>query len=468
MTTAIVVGAGPNGLASAVTLARAGVDVTVLEASSTIGGGTRSSELTLPGLLHDECSAFHPFASASPVLDNSDPDTAVHWGLPPVQYAHPLNGGGGAAAYRSLEMTAQNLGRDGAAWTRVFGPVVDKFDDLGDAILGPVLRIPRHPITLGRFGLRAGLPATVLARAFRTPEGRALWGGVAAHAMRPLGGLMTSSIGAALAAAAHAYGWPVAIGGSQAIADNLAAELLLRGGTIKTDYLVASLDELPVADIVMLDVAPGAAASIVGDRMPGHVRRAYRRYRHGPGAFKVDFAVQGAVPWQFEPAQRSGTVHVGGTFEQIAHAEREVARGRMPGEPFVLVGQQAVADPSRAAGDVQPLYTYAHVPHGYSGDATEAIVKQIERFAPGFRDRILATAVRTTTDLARHNPNYVGGDIVTGANMARQLVFRPRVSMRPYDTGVPGVYLCSAATPPGAGAHGACGFHAANRALTCR
>jgi phytoene dehydrogenase-like protein len=249
------------------------------------------------------------------------------------------------------------------------------------------------------------------------------------------------------------------------IAESYASELRLLGGTIKTGHLVESLEDLPPADIVMLDVAPGAAAAIVGDRMPGRVSRAYRRYRHGPGAFKVEFAVEGTVPWLYEPAQRAGTVHVGGTYEEIASAERAVARGRMPDKPFVLVGQQALADPSRGTGDVQPLYTYAHVPSGYSGDATEAIIGQIEGLAPGFRERILSTAVRSTTDLARHNPNYVGGDIVTGANMARQLVFRPRVSLKPYDTGVPGVYLCSAATPPGAGAHGACGYQAASRAL---
>jgi phytoene dehydrogenase-like protein len=309
------------------------------------------------------------------------------------------------------------------------------------------------------------LPAAVLARRWSTPEARALFAGVATHALRPLSSPGSSAIGVALGTAAHRYGWPVAEGGSGAITDAVLALLTQYDVTVETGVTVGSLDELDSPDIVMLDVAPSAAARIVGDRMPRRISRALRRYRHGPGSFKVEFAVQGGVPWTHEESRRAGTVHVGGTLEEIAAAEQQVQRGRMPERPFVLVGQQYVADPTRSSGDVHPLYTYAHVPAGWTGDATTAIELQIERFAPGFRDRILARDVRSTTEMERHNANYVGGDIVTGANDPLQLVFRPRVALDPYMVGVDGVYLCSAATPPGAGAHGMCGYNAARSAL---
>jgi phytoene dehydrogenase-like protein len=268
-----------------------------------------------------------------------------------------------------------------------------------------------------------------------------------------------------LIAAGHRYGWPVAQGGSRAVTDALAAVLAELGGKIETGVHVRSLDELPPTDVVLLDLAPGAVVGVAGDRLPGRVRRAYARYRHGPGAFKIDLAVEGGVPWRNEDCRRAGTVHVGGTFEEVAHAEREIVRGRMPERPFVLVSQQYLADPSRSAGERHPVWVYAHVPHGYSGDATEAILDQIERFAPGLRDRIVARFVRSTTAMAGYNPNYVGGDILTGANTPLQVAMRPRVALDPYSTGVPGLFLCSAATPPGAGVHGMCGANAAASAL---
>ncbi|HYF27955.1 MAG TPA: NAD(P)/FAD-dependent oxidoreductase, partial [Baekduia sp.] len=332
-------------------------------------------------------------------------------------------------------------------------------------IVQPVLHVPRAPLAMARFGLLSGMPAAVLARRFRTPEGRALFAGVAAHALRPFGRPMSSAIGVTLGTAAHRFGWPVAEGGSQAIANAMIRLAEQHGARFETGVHVRSLDELPAADVVLLDVAPGAAADIAGDRLPRRVARALRRYRHGPGTFKVEFAVEGGVPWTHEPSRRAGTVHVGGTFEEIADAERRTAKGEMAQRPYVLVCQQAVADPTRARGELQPVYSYAHVPAGWDGDATSAIEAQIERFAPGFRDRIVGRHVRSATEMERYNANYVGGDVVTGSNDLRQMLFRPRPALDPYRLGTPGLFLCSAATPPGAGAHGMCGFNAARSAL---
>ena len=466
MSTAMIVGSGPNGLAAALTLAAEGVDVTVLEAADRLGGGTRSSELTLPGLVHDECSAAHPLALDTPFSRRFDlEEHGLTWRWPEIQYAHPLDGGAGAAAYRSVEGTAAGLGDDGEAWRTLFGPLAARFGDITGDIMRPMLRVPDHPLLMTRFGLPSGLPAALLNARFTRPEAQALWAGVAAHAFRPFSAPMSSAIGIALGTAAHAYGWPVAEGGSSAISGAMISLLEEHGAKFETGVHVESLDELESADIVMLDVAPAAAARIAGDRMPGRIARALTRYRHGPGTFKVDFAVQGGVPWTQEESRRAGTVHVGGSYREIAAAEAMVARGVMPDKPFVLVCQQYLADPSRSDGDVHPLYAYAHVPAGYTGDVTAQIESQIERFAPGFRERILARHVRSVAQMEAHNANYVGGDVVTGANDPRQLVFRPRAALDPYTTGIPGVYLCSAATPPGAGAHGMCGYNAANSAL---
>jgi phytoene dehydrogenase-like protein len=466
VTTAVVVGSGPNGLAAALALAAEGVRVRVIEAAEVLGGGTRSAELTLAGLVHDECSGFHPLALGSAFAERFDlAGAGLTWRWAPTEMAHPFEDGRGAVVHRSVAETAAGLGEAGRAWARVFGPLTERFATISQEFLQPVLHVPRHPIHLARFGLFSGMPATVLAHRFRTPEAQALFGGVAAHAFRPLNSIASSAIGVALTTAAHAYGWPVAEGGSVAIRDAVLKRAAEFGVEFETGRRVTSLAELGAVDIVMLDTSPRAAAGIVGDRMPGRVRRAYTRYRHGPGAFKVDFAVEGGVPWTHEGSRSAGTVHLGGTLEEIAAAEKEVCSGRMPERPFVLVGQQYVADRTRSAGDVHPLYAYAHVPAGYTGDATEAITARIEQFAPGFRDRIRATYVRSATDMSAHNENYVGGDIVTGANDPLQLVFRPRATFHAYDTGVKGVYLCSAATPPGAGAHGMCGYNAALRAL---
>ncbi|MGC1853463.1 MAG: NAD(P)/FAD-dependent oxidoreductase [Solirubrobacterales bacterium] len=466
MSEAVVVGAGPNGLAAAATLAARGVGVTVLEAAATVGGGTRTSELTLPGLLHDDCSATHPFSPNSPALNALGLERhGLEWAWPEVDLAHPFDDGGAAVMLHSIEQTAAGLGSAGAAWKRLFGPGARHFDALSEDTMRPLLHFPRHPLRLTRFGLRALPPVSVLARALPTPQARGLFGGTAAHSFSPFSRPLGSAVGMALTCACHSNGWPVARGGSQAIADALAAAIREHGGRIEFGRPVRSLDELPAADAVVLDLSPRAVADLAGGRLPARIARAYRRYRHGPAAFKVDLAVEGGVPWTAEPARRAGNVHAIGSFEEIVASEREVNRGRMPESPFVLVGQQYLADPSRSHGNLHPIWAYAHVPNGYDGDATEAVIDQIERFAPGLRERIVARHVRTPADLASYNPNYIGGDIITGANTAQQLLVRPRVALDPYTTGIPGVFICSAATPPGAGAHGMNGYNAALSAL---
>ncbi len=466
MSDAVVVGAGPNGLAAAATLATQGVGVTVLEAAATIGGGARSSELTLPGLLHDDCSATHPFSPGSVALTSLSLERhGLEWAWPEVDLAHPFDDGSAATMLRSIDETASGLGSAGTAWRRLFGPAAEHFDALSEDIMRPLLHLPRHPLRLTRFGLRALPPAAVLARALPTPQARALFGGTAAHSFSPFSRPLSAAAGLALTCACHSDGWPVARGGSQAIVNALASVVREHGGRIETGRPVRSLVELPTADVVVFDLAPGAVADIAGERLSERVARAYRRYRHGPGAFKVDLAVEGGVPWTDEVSGRAGTVHAIGSYEEIVESERQVNRGRMPERPFVLVGQQYLADPSRSNGNVHPLWAYAHVPSGYAGDAADVVIDQLERFAPGLRERILARHVRSPADLASYNPNYVGGDIITGANTPLQSVFRPRIALDPYATGIPGVFICSAATPPGAGASGMSGYNAAQSAL---
>ncbi|MCA1832186.1 MAG: phytoene desaturase family protein [Actinomycetota bacterium] len=466
MSEAVVVGSGPNGLACAVALAREGIRITVLEAEDTIGGGARSGEITIPGLLHDHCSAVHPMAVASPFLRSLNLERhGLEWRWPDIDLAHPLDDGSAGVMLRSIDRTVNELGRDGAAWRRTFGSSARNFDSLVEDVFRTVVHVPSHPIALARFGLRSAMPATALTRTWKTASARALFGGVAAHAQTPLDHFMSSAVGMMLVAACHRYGWPVARGGSQSITTALVAVLYELGGKIETGVRVRSLTEIPRADAIVLDVAPSAAADIAGDRLPGRVARAYRKYRHGPAAFKVDFAIDGGIPWTNESCRRAGTVHVAGSFEEIVDAERDVNRRRMPVRPFVLVSQQYLVDPDRSAGNVHPVWAYAHVPNGYEGDAEQPLIDQIERFAPGFRDRIVAKTAQSTTAISARNANYVGGDIAGGANSPLQLVMRPRITLDPYRTGIPGVYICSAATPPGAGVHGMCGYNAAQSVL---
>lgn len=466
VTTAIVVGSGPNGLAAAVHLAAAGVEVTVLEAKDVVGGGARSREAIVPGLVHDECAAMHPMAVESAFQDEHDlTGHGLTWLAPEIDLVHPLDAGRAGVLRRSVAETAGGLGVDGRPWRRLFEGPSASYDRLAEDILGPLLAFPRHPLTLARFGAPALLPATLLARQFRTPAARALWTGVAAHSFQPLHRPLTSAIGLGIITAGHHVGWVVAQGGTGSITDAMVARLEQYGGRIETGVRVASAADLPPADITMLDLTPEAAVDVLGDRLPSRVARSFSRFRHGPGVFKVDFAVQGHVPWTDPAARLAGTLHLVGDASETVAVSRDVAAGRMPDRPFVLVGQQYLADPSRSVGDVHPVYAYAHVPNGYSGDATALVVAQVERFAPGFRDCIVGMSVRNTSQMAAHNTNYVGGDILTGAKDVRQLVLGPRTGLSPYATGVPGTYLCSAATPPGPGVHGMCGFNAAKVAL---
>lgn len=463
MTTAVVVGSGPNGLAAGVVLARAGIDVTVLEAEDEIGGGTRSAELTVPGLVHDICSATHPTGVASPFFQTLDLERhGLEWLWPEVDAVHPIDGGRAGVLFRDLDRTVEMLGEDGKAWRKLYAPLVKHSDVLIDELFRPIIHLPKHPLTLAAFGARALLPATVIARRWKTDEARGLFAGLAAHAIHPLNKPTTGGLGLMFGMTSHAYGWPVAKGGSSAIAAALAADITEHGGTIETGHRVT---EMPEADIVMFDTTPESVLKIAGDRLPGRIRRPFKKWRRGPGVFKVDFAVDGAIPWANEWARKAGTVHLAGTIEQLDAAEKEVHAGRMPERPFVLLCQQYLADPGRSVGDVHPIWAYAHVPQGYTGDATEALIAQIERFAPGFREQIVATSVSGPAQLEAHNSNYLGGDIAGGANDAWQVVMRPRLSTNPYSLGVKGLYLCSASTPPGAGVHGMGGFRAATHAV---
>ena len=464
---AVVAGAGPNGLAAAITLARAGHSVVVYEARATVGGGCRSAELTLPGFVHDVCSAIHPLAVASPFF-RSVPlaEYGLEWMHPAVALGHPLPGGAAVALHHSLAKTAAGLGPDSPAYTRLMAPLVRDWPRIEDAILGPLPLPPQHPLALARFGLSALLPAQWLAATrFRTPAARALIAGLAAHGMMPLGKPITAAFGLVLGILAHVAGWPVPRGGAQSISDALAAYLRSLGGEIVTDAPIASLDELPSARAVLCDVTPRQLVSLAGDSLPAGYRRQLERYRYGPGVFKLDYALDGPAPWLAEECRQAGTVHVGGTLQEIATAERQVARGEVPERPFVLVAQQSLFDPTRAPAGKQTLWAYCHMPAGSEVDMTARVETQIERFAPGFRERILARHTLSAAEMEAYNPNYIGGDINGGVQDLWQLYTRPVVSLAPYATPVPGLFLCSSSTPPGGGVHGMCGLHAARVAL---
>lgn len=464
---AIVIGSGPNGLGAAITLAGAGRSVTVFEAQDTVGGGARSEKLTLPGFVHDVCSAVHPLAVSSPLFRSLPLERhGLAWVHPQLPLAHPLDGGTAAILHRSLDATAAALGPDEAAYRRLMSPLVRDWDRLAPQLLGPLLRVPRHPLAMARFGLRAARSARGLAeRTFRDEPARALFAGLAAHSMLPLEQPLTASIGLFLGAAGHAVGWPFARGGSQAIADALADHLRSLGGEIVTGRNVDSLDDLPPADVFMLDVTPRQATRIAGSRLPDRYVRRLDRYRYGPGAFKVDFALDAPIPWTAEACGRAGTVHVGGTLAEIAGSERAVAEGGHPDQPFVLVAQQSLFDPTRAPEGKHTAWAYCHVPNGSTVDMTDRIEAQIERFAPGFRERVLARRVTSPASFEQHNANYVGGDIAGGAHDGLQLLFGPALRPVPYSTPARGVYICSSSTPPGAGVHGMCGYFAARAAL---
>lgn len=463
---AVVVGAGPNGLAAAITLARAGCAVLVIEGHETIGGGTRTAELTLPGFRHDVCSAIHPLGVGSPFFREMPlAEYGLAWIHPDVPLAHPLDDGTAAVLHRDLSDTATGLGQDGAAYERLMTPFVRDWQKLVAAFLGP-LRLPPHPIALARFGVKAIRSAVGLAEStFGGQHARGLFAGLAAHAIQPLENLSTAAFGLMLGMLGHSVGWPLPRGGSQQIAAAMARYLESLGGEIVTGEYVDSLDQLPPARAVLLDVAPRQLLELAGDRLPALYRRQLEHYRYGMGVCKLDLALDGPIPWTAEACRRAGTVHVGGTLEEIAAAERSTAAGAHPQRPFVLVAQQSLFDETRAPDGKHTVWAYCHVPNGSNVDVTERIERQIERFAPGFRERILARHTRTATALAQYNPNYVGGDINAGVQNLGQLFTRPAIRVNPYTTPLDGVYLCSSATPPGGGVHGMCGYHAAKAAL---
>jgi phytoene dehydrogenase-like protein len=466
---AVVVGAGPNGLAAAIALARAGRSVQLIEAEPTVGGGCRSAELTLPGFIHDVCSAVYPLGRASPFFSQLPLERhGLRWIEPDAELAHPLDDGA-AILYRDVGETAQRLGADAEVYQRLVDPAVRGWDVIIGQFAGP-LRIPLTPRKLwvgARFGLLALQPATALARRFRTPAARALLAGCAAHSMLGLSELVTGAFGLIFLASAHAVGWPIAAGGAQRISDALASHLTELGGDIVRDRRITSLDQLPQHRAVLFDLAPRQILKLTRERLGRHrwYARQLERFRYGPGAFKIDIALDGPIPWRDPEVLRAATVHVCGTFEEVAAAEGDVAHGRVPERPFVLLAQQSLFDASRAPLGQHTVWAYCHVPNGSTEDMTERIVAQIERFAPGFRDRILAISRRAPADFERYNPNYVGGDIGAGRPDIWQFFTRPAWKPDPYRTPDPAILLCSASTPPGAGVHGLCGWYAARSAL---
>jgi len=465
---AVVVGSGPNGLSAAIVLARAGLRVLVLEKDDTIGGGTRTAELTLPGFKHDMGSAIHPLGIGSPFFQTLPlAEHGLEFINPPVAAAHPLDGGRAAVLVGSVDDTARTLGADAATYRSLFGPIVNHWPTLAVDALGP-LRFPKHPIDMAAFGLNAVQPVSWLAKRFVTDEAQALLAGMAAHAIQPLTNVTTSAIALVLMAAGHRYGWPMPKGGSQQIANALASYLKTLGGEIETNRMVRSMADLPPARAVLFDLTPKQLLTIVGDRFSASYRRQLQTYRYGPGIFKVDWALDGPIPFTNPDCNRAGTLHLGGTFAEIAQSEQDAVDGRISENPYVLLAQQSRFDATRAPAGKHTAWAYCHVPNGSTVDMTDCIERQIERFAPGFRDLILARATMNTAQIEAWNPNYAGGDIGGGSADVRQLFTRPTLSLTPYRTADPALFICSSATPPGAGVHGLGGYYAAKTALQDR
>lgn len=463
---AIVIGSGPNGLAAAIAIARAGRTVRVYEAEPTIGGGTRSAALTQPGFVHDVCSTVHAIVPASPFLKTLPlEDYGLEFVLPTSPFAHPLDDGSAIVVHRSIDVTiAQFTAKDARAYHSLIAPFVERIDELMYALLGPIGL--RNPLLLARFGRHAIRSAESLARAqFADGRVRAMFAGVAAHSIVPLNQTATAGYALGLIIAAHGGGWPFARGGSQRVADAMGAYLRSLGGEIVTDTRIESLDTLPPSRLVLCDVTPRQLMRIAGERLPSTYRARLGRYRYGPAVFKMDWALNAPVPWRASECRAAGTIHLGGSLEEIARGESDVWAGRHPDRPYVLAAQPSMFDPTRAPAGKHTLWAYCHVPNGSTVDMTERMENQIERFAPGFRDCIETRSALFPADMERHNANIVGGDIAGGAADFEQFIARPVVSLDPYKTPLDGVYLCSSSTPPGVGVHGMCGYHAAMSAL---
>ncbi|CAL1518229.1 NAD(P)/FAD-dependent oxidoreductase [Chitinophaga sp. MM2321] len=462
---AVVVGAGPNGLAAAITLRQAGLTVLLIEGKDTIGGGMRTAALTLPGFHHDVCAAIHPMATLSPFFKSLQ---LAEYGLsliyPPIAAAHPFDNGQAAVLKHDLTETATRLGADAAAYQRLIAPVVRDWSSLADDLLAP-FHIPKQPIPMIKFGLKGLLSAERIAQRFKTTEARALWAGMAAHSMLPLSYLSSAAIGLVLSAAAHVKGWPVVKGGSQQLADAMAAYFTAIGGEIRTGFQVQSTNQLPAAHAVLFDVSPKQLLQIAGSHFSPFYEKQLEGYRYGPGVFKMDWALDGPIPFTAAQCRQAGTVHIGNTYEEIAASEQMCWQGKVSEKPFVLLAQQSLFDETRAPAGMHTAWAYCHVPNGSTVDMSAIIENQVERFAPGFKKRIIGKHAMNAAQMQAYNPNYIGGDINGGAIDIRQLFTRPALRWSPYRTSAKGFYICSASTPPGGGVHGMCGYHAARQAL---
>lgn len=463
----VVVGAGPNGLAAAITAAQAQQRVCLIEGDAQVGGGCRSAALTLPNFIHDVCSAIHPLAVSSTFFRNMPlAQHGVEWVYSPAAVAHPFDDGTALTLEQDLGEASQQMGRDARAYRALVAPLAEHWQALSEDLLGPLRIPPRHPLTFAHFAPIAPMPAATLAKLFfRDEHTRGLFAGLAAHSMLPLEAPVSSAYGLVLAASAHAVGWPMPRGGAQHIPDALAAILQELGGEIVTNQWVQSLDDLPKARATLLDVTPRQLVQMAGTRLPNGYRRRLMRFRHGPGVFKVDYALREPIPWKAKHCARAATMHLGGTLPEIAASERAVWHGQHVERPFVLLAQHTLFDASRAPNGQHTAWAYCHVPPGSERDMTAAIEAQIERFAPGFRDCVLARHTFNTHQMQAYNPNYIGGDILGGAQDLIQTLMRPVLSRHPYQTALPGIYLCSASTPPGGGVHGMSGYHAAQKVL---
>ncbi len=467
---ALVIGAGPNGLSAAIVLAQAGRSVLVLEAAATVGGGVRTGELTRPGFLHDICSAIHPLSLTSPFLRHLPlAQYGLEWVMPPAALAHPLDDGTAVVVESSVTATSASLGRDAGAYRSLMQPLVDHWLELSEDLLGPFPFPPKHPLQLTRFGLKAIWPADWL-KAWRFQEQRAaaVFAGMTAHSMLPFSEPLTAAFGLTLGASAHAVGWPLARGGSQRIADALAAHLRALGGEIITGQTVTSIDDLPPAHQYFFDLTPRQIVRIAGHKLPPGYVRQLEKFRYGVGVFKMDWALDGPIPWKAPEVARSATVHLGGTYEEVRAGEAAVARGEHPERPFILLAQSSLFDASRAPAGGHTVWAYCHVPNGSTVDMSARLEAQIERFAPGFRDRIIARSLRGAPAMEQYNPNYIGGDINGGVQDWRQFWTRPVARIVPYSTPNPAIFICSSSTPPGGGVHGMCGYYAAQAALRAR